>query len=49
MRGNGDIPRTLEIFWLILVVLLVDDYLKIVQHTQILIILPYVGIIEPNS
>ena len=45
MRGNGDIPTTLELGWLILVhiyvlvVLLVDDHPKIVQQTQILIIL----------
>ena len=55
MRGNGDIPRTLELVWLILdhsyalVDLLVDDHSNIVQRTQILIILTYVGIIEPNS
>ena len=55
MRGNGDIPITLELVWLILVhiyvfvVLLVDDHPNILQRTQILIILSYVGIIEPNS
>ena len=49
------IPSTLELFLLILVhiyslvALLVDDHPNIVQRTQILIILTYVGIIEPNS
>ena len=52
--GNGDIPRTLEIFWLILVHiyalvdLLINDRSNIVQMTQLLINLSYVGIIEPN-
>ena len=32
-----------------LVALLVDDHRNIVQQTQLLIILTYVGIIEPNS
>ena len=55
MRGNGGIPSTLEIVWLILVHiyvflhLLVDDHPNIVQRTQILICLAYVGFIEPNS
>ena len=55
MRGNRDIPSTLELVWLILahiyvfVALLVDDHQNIVQRTQLLIILAYVGIIEPNS
>ena len=55
VRGNGDIPRTLELVWLILVhiyalvALLIDDHPNIVQMTQILINLSYVGIIEPNS
>ena len=55
MRGNGDIPSTLELVWLILVhiyalvALLITDLPNIVQMTQILINLSYVGIIEPNS
>ena len=55
MRGKGDIPSTLELVWLILVhiyalvALLVNDHPNIVQPTQILIILAYVGIIEPKS
>ena len=55
MRGNGDISITLELVWLILVHiyslvdLLVDDQPHIVNQTQILIILAYVGIIDPNS
>ena len=55
MRGNGDIPSTLKLVWLILVniytlvALLVDDHPNIVQQTQLLIILAYVGIIETNS
>ena len=55
MRGNEDIPRTLELVWLIvvhiysLVSILINDRPNIVQMTQILINLPYVGIIEPNS
>ena len=54
VRGNGNIPITLELVWLILVhiyilvALLVDDHPNIVQWTQLLIILAYVGIIEPN-
>ena len=53
-EGNRDIPRTLELVWLILVhiyvlvALLVDDHQNILQWTQLLIILAYVGIIEPN-
>ena len=55
VRGIGEIPLTLQLFWLILihiyclVALIVDNYPNIVQHTQLLIILAYVGIIEPNS
>ena len=55
MRGNGEIPITLELFWLILiriyvlVSLLVDDHPNIVQQTQLLIILAYAGISEPDS
>ena len=55
MKGNGDIPSTLELVWLILVhiyalvALLIDDHSNIVQVTQILINLSYVGIIDPNS
>ena len=55
MRGNGDIPITLELVWLILVHiyalvgLLIHDHPSIVQRTQLLINLSYVGIIEPNS
>ena len=55
MRGIGDIPRTLELVWLILVHIYVlvyflgDDHPNIVQLTQLLIVLAYVGIIEPNS
>ena len=55
MRGNGEIPSTLELVWLILahiyslVALLVNDHQSIVQQTQIFIILAYVGIIEPKS
>ena len=55
MRGNGDIPSTLELVWLILVHiyalmdLLIDDHPNILQMTQLLINLSYVGIIEPNS
>ena len=55
MRGNGDIPRTLELVWLTLVhiydlvALLIDYHPNIVQMTQLLINLSYVGIIEPNS
>ena len=55
MRGNGDILITLELVWLILVdiyilvALLVDDHPNIVQWTQLLIILAYVGTIKPNS
>ena len=55
MRGNGDIPSTLELVWLILVhiydlmALLIDDHPNIIQMTQILINLSYVDIIEPNS
>ena len=54
-RGNGDIPSTLELVWLTLVhiyalvALLIDDHTNIVQITQVLINLSYVGIIEPNS
>ena len=54
-RGNGDITITLELVWLILVhiyalvSLLIDDHPNIVQMTQLLINLSYVGIIEPNS
>ena len=53
--GNGDIPSTLELVWLILVhiyvfvALLVDDHPKILHRTQFFIILAYVGIIEPKS
>ena len=55
VRGNEDIPSTLELVWLILVhiyvfvALLVDDHPNIVQRTQLLITLAYVGIIEPSS
>ena len=55
MSENGDISSTLELVWLILVhiyalvALLVDDHPNIVQWTQILIILAYVGIIEPSG
>ena len=55
MRRNGDIPRTLELVWLILVhiyalvALLIDDHPTIVQMTQLLINLSYIDIIEPNS
>ena len=55
VKENGGIPINLELAWLILVhiyvlmELLVDDHPNIVQHTQILIILAYVGIIEPKS
>ena len=55
MRGNWDIPSTLELVWLILVhiyalvALLDDDHPNIVQRTQLLIILAYVSIIDPNS
>ena len=56
MRGNGDIPSTLELVWLILVhiygalvALLIHDHPNIVEMTQLLINLSYVGIIEPNS
>ena len=55
MRGNGDIPITLELVWLILVHiyalvdLLANDHPNIVQRTQLLFSLAYVGIIEPNS
>ena len=55
VRGNEDIHRTLELVWLILVhiyalvALLIDDHPNIVQITQLLINLSYVGIIEPNS
>ena len=55
MRGNEDITSTLELVWLILVhiyalvALLIDDHPNIVQMTQLLINLSYVGIIEPND
>ena len=55
MRGNEDIPSIVELVWLILVHiyalvdLLVDDHQKIIQQIQILIILAYVHIIDPNS
>ena len=55
MRENGDIPITLELVLLILVhiyalvALLIDNNANIVHQTQLLIILTYVGIIEPNS
>ena len=55
MRENGDIPSTLELIWLILVhiyalvAFFLDGHPNIVQWTQLLIILSYVGIIEPNS
>ena len=54
-EGNGDIPSTFKLVWLILVhiyalvALLSDDHPNIVQMTQLLINLSYVGIIEPNS
>ena len=35
--------------YFVFVALLVDDHPNIVQQTQLLIILAYVGIIEPNS
>ena len=46
MRGNGDIPRTLELVWLILVHmyalvdLLINDHPNIVQMTHLLINYP---------
>ena len=55
VRGNVDIPSTLELVWLILVqmfalvALLVDVHPNILQRTQLLIILAFVCIIEPNS
>ena len=55
MRGNGGIPSTLELVWLILVhiyvlvALLIDDHPNIVQMNQLLINLSYEGIIEPKS
>ena len=55
MRGNGEIPSTLELIWLILVhiyasvALLIGDHPIIVQMTQILINVSYVGIIDPYS
>ena len=54
-EGNEKICNTFKLIWLILVhiyamvALLVDDHPNIVQHTQLLIILGYVGIIELNS
>ena len=53
MRGNGDIPNNLELVWLILVhiyalvAFLTDDQPNIIQMTQLLINLSYVGITEP--
>ena len=58
VRGNGDIPSTFKFVGLSLCILvciyalvnvLVDVHPKFVQWTQLLIILSYVGIIEPNS
>ena len=55
VKGNGDIPSTLEIVWLMLVHiyslvdLLIDDHPNIVERTQLLSNLSYVGIIESNS
>ena len=55
MRGNGDIPSTLELVWLILVHiyafvdLLIDDNPNILQMTQLLINLSCEGIIDPDS
>ena len=46
MKGNGDIPSTLELVWLVLVhiyalvSLLVYNHPNILQRTQILIIYP---------
>ena len=54
MRGGMGTFLALELVWLILVhiyalvALLDDDHPNIVQRTQLLIILTYFGIIEPN-